>query len=60
MTEEKGFWMALAVLMGSFIIPSLDETYIMPQMKETGARMELQCHNDPKNCWIQVKDKRHE
>ena len=60
MTKEKGFWMALAVLLGTFIIPEIDEAYITSRMKESGARMELQCHNDHRNCWIQVKDKRHE
>jgi hypothetical protein len=42
------------------IIPYIDAIYITPVMKDSRTILELQCHNDPKNCWIQVKDKRHE
>lgn len=55
MSEEKKFWIALIVLLGSFIIPQIDEAYITSNMKESGAKLERQCHDDPKNCWIQKR-----
>jgi hypothetical protein len=42
-----------------YVIPEIDATYITPRMKESGLRMEIQCHDDPKNCWIQ-KEPKHE
>lgn len=58
MTEEKGFWMALAVLLGAYIIPGIDETYITSKMKESGARMEALCHHEPNKCWIQTRTRK--
>lgn len=42
-----------------YVIPEIDATYITPRMKESGLRMEIQCHDEPRNCWIQ-KGSKHE
>jgi|688.fasta_scaffold144361_4 hypothetical protein len=55
MNEEKEFLLGLAVLLGTLIIPSIDETYITSRMKESGLRMEVQCHDEPNKCWIQKR-----
>ena len=57
MKIDKEFWMAFVVMLGYFIIPEIDNIYITPKLKESGLRMEVQCHDDPKNCWLQVKGK---
>lgn len=51
---ELSFFFALI-----YVIPEIDATYITPRMKESGLRMEIQCHDEPKNCWIQ-KGSKHE
>lgn len=53
MTDNQKELMAIIVLIGSFVIPEIDEAYITSKMKETGHKLEVQCHDDPKNCWIQ-------
>jgi hypothetical protein len=60
MTEKKRIWLELLLMCGYLIIPYFDAIYITQKMKDSGTLMEVQCHDDPKNCWIQVKDKRHE
>jgi hypothetical protein len=32
-----------------YVIPEIDATYITPRMKESGLRMEVQCHDEPKS-----------
>ena len=59
-SENKRYFLEMVFIWLYLTIPYIDDAYITPGTKESGARMELQCHNDPKNCWIQVKDKRHE
>jgi len=53
MTDRQKEIMAAVVILGSFIIPEIDAAYITSKMKESGFRLEVQCHDDPKNCWIQ-------
>ena len=36
-----------------FVIPEIDATYIIPRMKESDLNSKIQCHDTPKNCWIQ-------
>lgn len=55
MSDESKFLIALFVMLGYFVIPQIDETYITPKMKESGLRLEVQCHDDPKNCWLQKR-----
>jgi len=47
--------LAFFVFVGIFVIPEIDATYITPKMKESGLQMEVQCHDEPKNCWIQKR-----
>lgn len=58
MNDRKRFYLEVMFICGYFIIPLIDQIYITPGMKESGTLMEIQCKNDPKNCWIQVKDKK--
>lgn len=55
MTDRQKDIFAAVVILGTFIIPEIDEAYITSRMKESGARLEVQCHDDPKNCWIQKR-----
>lgn len=55
MTDKQKEILAAVVLIATFIIPELDEIYITSNMKESGARMEALCHNEPKKCWIQKR-----
>jgi hypothetical protein len=59
MSERKRVFLETLFILGFITIPYLDAIYITPGIKESGIRMEIQCHDDPKNCWIQNKDKRH-
>lgn len=58
MTDNQKEIFAAVVIIGAFIIPELDAAYIMPKMKETGHFMEVQCRNEPNNCWIQKGHKK--
>jgi hypothetical protein len=60
MSERKRFILEMLFIWAYLAIPYIDSIYITPSTKETAAKLEHQCSNDPKNCWIQVKDKRHE
>lgn len=55
MTDNQKEIFAAIVILGAFIIPEFDSIYITEKMKESGLRMEVQCHDDPKNCWIQKR-----
>lgn len=55
MTDNQKEVLAAVVIIGSFIIPELDAAYITPKMKETGHFLEIQCHDDPSNCWLQKR-----
>lgn len=55
MTDRQKEIMAAVVILGSFIIPEIDEAYITSRMKESGARIEALCQNDPNKCWIQKR-----
>lgn len=55
MTDKQKDIFAAIVILGAFIIPEIDAAYIMPKMKETGFLLELQCRNEPNNCWIQKR-----
>lgn len=55
MTDKQKEIMAAVVIVATFIIPEIDEAYITSRMKESGHRLEVQCHDDPKNCWIQKR-----
>jgi hypothetical protein len=59
-SEKKRYFLEMVFIWVYLIIPYIDAIYITPVMKDSRTILELQCHNDPKNCWIQVKDKRHE
>lgn len=47
--------LAAAVLIGIFVIPEIDAAFITPKIKESGLRMEIQCHDYPDKCWLQQK-----
>lgn len=53
MTNNQKEIMAAVVIISTFIIPEIDEAYITSKMKETALKFEVQCHDEPKNCWIQ-------
>lgn len=55
MTEKQKEIFAGIVIIGTFIIPEIDEAYITAPMKESGHRLEVQCHNEPNKCWLQKR-----
>ena len=57
-SEKKRYFLEMLFIWGYLIIPYIDAAYITPNTKDSGTLMEVQCHDDPKNCWIQVKDKK--
>lgn len=58
MTEPRNDFLAALVFLGTFIIPEIDAAYIMPKVKESALKMQIQCHDEPDNCWIQKKEKK--
>ena len=60
MSERKRIILELLFIWAYLLIPVIDAAYITSRMKDSGTLMEVQCHDDPKNCWIQTKDKQHE
>lgn len=55
MSEKQKTYMAVIVLIGSFVIPELDAAYITPKMKESDLQTKIRCHDEPNNCWIQKR-----
>ena len=55
--EEK---IALGVVIGYILIPNIDAVTVSARIKELSLEHEVRCHDNPKDCWIQIKSNRKE
>jgi len=40
-----------------YLIPAIDDAYIIPRMKKSDQDQKVLCHDQPKKCWIQEEPK---